>query len=84
MSACVSSRQSYSESHAWYEARQASLVDLFFRVWLSQASASDALRSGENTGYNEPGARVEARVLVFASEGLIKESAAAPGRWMIA
>jgi hypothetical protein len=28
--------------------------------------------------------RVEARVLALASEGRIKESAAAPGHWMIA
>jgi hypothetical protein len=34
--------------------------------------------------FNEPVSRVEARVLALASEGRIKESAAAPGRWMIA
>jgi hypothetical protein len=33
--------------------------------------------------FNEPEARVETRVLVLASEGRVKESAAAPGRWMI-
>ena len=34
--------------------------------------------------FNEPESRVEARILVLASEGRIKESEAAPGRWMIA
>jgi hypothetical protein len=34
--------------------------------------------------FNEPEPRVEARVLVLAAEGRIKESAAVPGRWMIA
>jgi hypothetical protein len=34
--------------------------------------------------FNEPEVRVEARVLVLASEGRIMEPAAAPGRWMIA
>jgi hypothetical protein len=34
--------------------------------------------------FNEPAAHVEARVVVLASEGRITESAAAPGRWMIA
>jgi hypothetical protein len=32
----------------------------------------------------EPEARVEARILVLASGGRIVESAAVPGRWMIA
>jgi hypothetical protein len=36
------------------------------------------------TSFNEPESRVEARILVLASEGRIKESEAAPGRWMIA
>jgi hypothetical protein len=34
--------------------------------------------------FNEPEPRVEARVLALASEGRIEESAAMPGRWMIA
>ncbi len=34
--------------------------------------------------FNEPESRVEERLLALASEGRIKESAAAPGRWMIA
>jgi hypothetical protein len=34
--------------------------------------------------FNEPEPRVEARVLIFGAEGRIKESAAVPGRWMIA
>jgi hypothetical protein len=34
--------------------------------------------------FNEPEPRVEARVLALADEGRIEESAALPGRWMIA
>ncbi len=34
--------------------------------------------------FNEPEVLVDARVLVLAGEGRIKESAAAPGRWMLA
>jgi hypothetical protein len=34
--------------------------------------------------FNEPEARVEARILMLAGEGRIVESAALPGRWMIA
>jgi hypothetical protein len=33
---------------------------------------------------NEPESRIEERVLALASKGRIKESAPAPGRWMIA
>ncbi len=46
----------------------------------------DATQSTTNmaTAFNEPDARVEARVLVLAGEGRIKESAAVPGRWMLA
>jgi hypothetical protein len=34
--------------------------------------------------FNEPESRVEARIQALASDGRIKESAVAPGRWMIA
>jgi hypothetical protein len=34
--------------------------------------------------FNEPEDRVEERIRVLASEGRIKESEAAPGRWLIA
>ncbi|HEV7937902.1 MAG TPA: hypothetical protein VGP18_07765 [Solirubrobacteraceae bacterium] len=34
--------------------------------------------------FNEPEACIEARIGVLASEGKIVESAALPGRWMIA
>lgn len=33
---------------------------------------------------NEPDVRVDARVLVLAGESRIKESTAAPGRWILA
>jgi hypothetical protein len=36
------------------------------------------------TSFNEPESRVDARIRALASEGRIKESEAAPGRWMIA
>jgi hypothetical protein len=34
--------------------------------------------------FNEPESRVELRLVALANEGRIKESTAAPGRWMIA
>jgi hypothetical protein len=36
------------------------------------------------TSFNEPVARVEARIAALAGEGRIVESAASPRRWMIA
>jgi hypothetical protein len=36
------------------------------------------------SSFNEPESLVEARILVLASEDRIKESDAAPGRWLIA
>jgi hypothetical protein len=47
---------------------------------------SDATQSSADmaASFNEPEARVEARVLVLAGKGRIKESAASPGRWMLA
>jgi hypothetical protein len=46
----------------------------------------DATQSATDlaASFNEPEPRVEARLLALASEGRIKESAAIPGRWMIA
>jgi hypothetical protein len=36
------------------------------------------------TSFNEPESRVEERLQSLANEGRIKESAVAPGRWMLA
>jgi hypothetical protein len=56
------------------------------REQIERNELSDTTQSPTDmaASFNEPEARVEARVLVLASEGRIKESAAAPGRWMIA
>jgi hypothetical protein len=51
------------------------------RVEVSAATQSPADLA---TSFNEPESRVEERIQVLASEGRIKESTAAPGRWMIA
>jgi hypothetical protein len=55
------------------------------REQIERNELSDATQSPTDmaASFNEPEARVEARVLVLASESRIKESAAAPGRWMI-
>lgn len=56
------------------------------RDQIRRSELSDATQSPTDlaASFNEPEADVEARVLVLASEGRITESAAAPGRWMIA
>jgi hypothetical protein len=52
----------------------------------ARAEISAATQSSADlaTSFNESEGRLEARILVLASEGRIKESSAAPGRWMIA
>jgi hypothetical protein len=51
------------------------------RTEISAATQSSADLA---TSFNESEDRLEARILALASEGRIKESSAAPGRWMIA
>jgi hypothetical protein len=56
------------------------------REQLDRNDLHDATQSSTDlaTSFNEPEPRVEARIRVLASEGKIVESAALPGRWLIA
>jgi hypothetical protein len=50
---------------------------------LGRDDPEPASKLGERR-FNEPEARVEARILVLAGGGRVVESAVFPGRWMIA
>jgi hypothetical protein len=56
------------------------------REQFGRSEPSDATQSTTDlaASFNEPEADVEARVLQLAAEDRIKESAAMPGRWMLA
>jgi hypothetical protein len=47
------------------------------------ASAATQSPADLAASFNEPEDRVDERIRVLASEGRIKESEAAPGRWML-
>lgn len=56
------------------------------REQAERTEISDATQSPTDmaAAFNEPESRLEERVRSLAAEGRIKESAAAPDRWMIA
>jgi hypothetical protein len=54
------------------------------QVELSELGNATQSTTDMAAAFNEPEVLVDARVLVLAGEGRIKESAAAPGRWMLA